>query len=119
MNFDKFLFSHIASNRKITGTLALGGEWWAIVTAVFLLLLGALNIFVGCRHKASGADKDQDRNRLGSVDSTEPWRSPSKKSAKSTPVVELARNKPEDVKIQVDEDKGNQGRPFPNAYEDY
>merc|ERR1719391_1956886 len=36
------------------GTLALGGEWWAIVTALCLLLLGGLNICAGCRKKSIG-----------------------------------------------------------------
>ena len=88
------------------------------------MLLGALNICAGVRNKAS--DDPDDRQRLGSVESTGSsglWKNPAA-AVKSSPVVELAKNKPVDpvgndqVVVGMDAAPGNQMH-VPKAYEDY
>eukprot|EP00483_Globobulimina_turgida_P004800 UN04809 len=51
------------------GTLALGREWWAILIALLLILLGCLNVTAGCQRGSNipkGDDNVNKGNRLGS-----------------------------------------------------
>eukprot|EP00483_Globobulimina_turgida_P001065 UN01067 len=63
------------------GTLALGSEWWAILVALFLIVLGGLNVTAGCQRGRSVSKGDADnndndnvnnRNRLGSESAVPP-----------------------------------------------
>eukprot|EP00484_Ammonia_sp_Unknown_P022989 CAMPEP_0197038198 /NCGR_PEP_ID=MMETSP1384-20130603/15172_1 /TAXON_ID=29189 /ORGANISM="Ammonia sp." /LENGTH=229 /DNA_ID=CAMNT_0042468595 /DNA_START=39 /DNA_END=728 /DNA_ORIENTATION=+ len=62
-NYLRVLFSH--SGRGLwyifLGTIALGSEWWAIFIAIFLLLLGLLNMMAGCQ--TGSAPKSEERTQ--------------------------------------------------------
>eukprot|EP01083_Nonionella_stella_P278830 948293_1 len=51
------------------GSIALGGEWWAILIALFLIMLGCLNLFAGCQRGGNiptDDDNGKGHNRLES-----------------------------------------------------
>eukprot|EP01084_Bolivina_argentea_P106376 190373_1 len=61
----KVIFSNIGRGfwYFFLGTIAFGNEWWGILTAIILLLLGILNVVAGFYNKSAKPLSNQDQNK--------------------------------------------------------
>ena len=96
------------------GTLSLGGEWWSIVAAVILMILGILNVCAGFLNKSEQNAEDQ---RLSDQDEYQQHRPSFQQIVQITKAVSQnvdALHKAYDPPHQMVQNQQKQ-----NAYDDY
>ena len=103
------------------GTIALGGEWWAVLIAVFLMVLGAINVTAGCQNGSVNKDEDENENNDGQIDSNETksgdWVNNNDVDVEINQN-EVNKNENKNEQEKLEDDSGKKVNPFAE-YEDY
>eukprot|EP01083_Nonionella_stella_P189271 699571_1 len=104
------------------GTIALGGEWWAVLMAILLIMLGCLNIIAGCQRgqtKSTYDDNDHAEDQLESESNVEPQKEIRNNDVNVSINEQPISDQGEGANNQAQEnDDDNKVNPF-SDYEDY